>query len=76
MTDIGRLRVELSQILEPAVAFDHEESRDGLVCVGGVVTGAGSRPVAAFPCQVRLPATPPRARNPRCGGSVWRRRAH
>ncbi|NKS83295.1 helix-turn-helix domain-containing protein [Rhodococcus hoagii] len=48
ITDIGRLRVELSQIRRTGVAFDHEESRDGLVCVGGVVTGAGSRPVAAF----------------------------
>jgi len=48
ITDIGQLRVELSQVRRTGVAFDREETREGLVCVGGVVTGAGSRPIAAF----------------------------
>lgn len=48
ITDLGRLRGELSQIRRTGVSFDHEETRDGLVCVGGVVTGAGARAIAAF----------------------------
>ncbi|MCL2535172.1 MAG: IclR family transcriptional regulator [Nocardiaceae bacterium] len=48
ITDLGRLRGELSQVRRAGVAFDREETREGLVCVGGVVTGAGSRPLAAF----------------------------
>ncbi|MGO4204353.1 IclR family transcriptional regulator [Rhodococcus sp. TAF43] len=48
VTDIGQLRVELSQVRRSGVAFDREETREGLVCIGGVVNGSGARPVAAF----------------------------
>ncbi|QBJ95487.1 IclR family transcriptional regulator [Rhodococcus sp. ABRD24] len=48
VTDAVRLRAELGQVRRTGVAFDREETRDGLVCIGGAVAGPGLRVAAAF----------------------------
>ncbi len=47
ITGAGLLKRQLDQIVEAGVAFEHEESAPGIVCVGAPVLDADDRPVAA-----------------------------
>lgn len=44
----GLLRIQLTQILERGVAFEHEESAPGIVCVAAPVLSSDDRPLAAI----------------------------
>ncbi|MET8796093.1 IclR family transcriptional regulator [Nocardia sp. NPDC004568] len=44
----GLLRVQLAQVVERGVAFEHEESAPGIVCVAAPVLSSDDRPLAAI----------------------------
>ena len=47
ITGAGLLRRQLDQVVEQGVAYEHEESAPGIVCVAAPVLDASDRPIAA-----------------------------